>query len=109
MPPNGGSPLLLALTKNCTLSAFSSISVWRPPLEDRGQPGGIDVAARDDAHDPPLACPAGERRRDGEGSRALGDHASTLGQRSHSVGGLVERKCDAPGQQGMGAIPHRPE
>ena len=34
-------------------------------LEDRGEPGGVDVAARDDAHDPALARASRERRRDG--------------------------------------------
>ena len=107
----GGAPEARSRASRCTLAIRG-----RPPRRGqtakRGQTRGVrpariaartvgvDVAARHDADDAARAGATGERRREREGARALGDDAGPLGEQADRGGRLSSETANAPASNG---------
>ena len=79
----------------------------RLAAKDRGQPVGVDVAARDDADELLARNAARERGGDGQRAGALGDDTRSLREQADGRGGLVERDDLGAGEERTRPLPHR--
>ena len=75
-------------------------------FENRREPRGVDVPARDDADNSSLTGKSGHRRRDGQPGCALADDTRTLEQQSHAGRSVRERDGERIGDEVACVLPH---
>src|SRR4051794_9589176 len=87
-------------------SAAATASGGDAAREDLREHREVDVAARHDAHDLPLAGLASERGGGRERARPLGDHPRALGEQPDRRGDIVERRRPRRVEELRGVLPH---
>src|SRR5262249_4866434 len=85
---------------------FPTWSSGQLAVQDLPELRPVDVAARDDAHDPPRPPPPRERRRDRRGAGALGDDPVAFDEEADRVGDRIQRHRERAVEEAAHDRPH---